>query len=121
MREVSYDETKALLEGIVKGREDFVYVPVDGYRCVNWTEDDEGRTPSCIVGHVFAKLGVLGELRVGFKGWDAHGTTDMLAQFGVAWFDPSAVRLLARVQSKQDDGATWGLALGEAINEIEDN
>lgn len=120
MRTVTLEETKALLAEVIKGKEDFVYtrVEVDAYgitirKCVNWVEDKGGkREPSCIVGQVFDKLGVLGEVD---QVTTAEDEALYLADREVIRIDRDAARLLQVVQDAQDTRYTWGDSVQKGI------
>lgn len=107
----------AMLRKVVYGREDYVYVrPSNAPYCVNFT--DEGQ-PSCVVGHVLAELGLtfevaeLLEIKGNIAIRSAAGKVNKCPDFGWALTE-AAVQVLAAAQLVQDDGRTWGEALGRA-------
>lgn len=75
--------------------------------------------PSCIVGHVFARLGVTYELAVAAAmngSMGAYSSIRNLGSYGwTDWtFSPEAQNALTSAQSWQDRGSTWGEALAAA-------
>jgi hypothetical protein len=116
---LSYDRTVQLLREVIgEFGEDHTY-PIypmerlsDGrqLRCF-YVRNDQ---PSCIVGHVLHCAGMpLEDLRK----VEGYGPTDTLAPVQFArWADPEALDLLAEVQVQQDEGATWGEALRDALD-----
>lgn len=126
MKTYTYDETLALLNSAMESEgkgEEFVYNhygrperngPVCHYA---W----EGQ-PDCIVGHVFAAVGVpIEEMEYGDGGeFDNRGRYSenragrvavLLEEDGVVAFTPKARRLLNVAQSEQDNGAAWGASI----------
>lgn len=107
----------AMLRKVVYGREDYVYVrPSNVPYCVNFT--DEGQ-PSCVVGHVLAELGLTFEVAelLGVESnvaiMSAADKVNECPDFG--WtLTEAAVQVLTAAQLVQDDGRTWGEALGRA-------
>lgn len=91
---------------------DYVY-PHRGMECVNF----ENGQPSCIVGHVFAELGITYEqaVRDGFSGSsDVLESVTLMEQSPDQYdweFDNQAVRVLSWAQAGQGSGRTWGEAL----------
>lgn len=104
-----------LKKQVKKNGEDFIYSKVnDGYGnpgCVYF--DPRTKSPSCIVGHVLADLGVtFDEL----DSYDLNSDTDV-ASLVVEEFlaiSPATMKVLAAAQVAQDTGRTWGDALKEA-------
>lgn len=130
MKTYTYDETLALLQEAVSERgEHFIYEqrPEPGPSCrYAW----DGK-PDCIVGHVFAKVGVpVQEMLFGDKIEDYNGVpnrgkyssegadsvVENLESDGVVSFTPRARRLLLEVQNKQDYGMTWGDSLAGGVH-----
>lgn len=85
---------------------------------------DGGKTPGCIVGHVLDYMGVpLSDVPSG--GIDDIATTDDQETYYLydttedkaktkPIFTANALRVLRAAQMDQDDGVTWGKALGAA-------
>lgn len=97
------DAERLVQEVITEKGEDFVYErPESNITCVNWTKDEDNkRVPSCLVGQVLAKIGVLDELPYDQDAADATETCE-------PYFEDDAVRYLLEVQRQQDDGARYG-------------
>ena len=101
-----------LLEEVVREKGgDYVYPNLD--RCIYF--DDEG-APSCIVGHVLAKLGAIeGDLKSkigpGIKVNEALLTSLIIDGIEL---EEDAMNLLRAAQRKQDEGSTWGAAVSKA-------
>lgn len=98
--------------------------------CVYAEQNGHVLTPVCIVGQMFADLGLLRLLLIlpsdvnGYS--DQHGTCstygefwNSLAEFGIT-ADEDAKHFMREVQSKQDSGFTWGDALSGAVQEYID-
>lgn len=94
------------------------YVYPNSVNRVEGCRNFEDGQPSCIVGHVFAKLGVTYDDAVnasidGTKG--VRWSTNCLEKSGFEWsFSRNAIKVLSSAQSWQDRGATWGEALAAA-------
>lgn len=100
------------LEEIVKGREDYIYERA-GNSCFYFNDDN---TPSCLVGHYLAKLGLDPEVLQGVMNTEeivSQRIIERLMNAGIE-FTPNAIRVLDRAQLHQDCGGTWGSALMEA-------
>lgn len=110
------DAVKALdlLHEVADGREDFVYDTEGkgGAGCSNFKNGE----PSCIVGHVLAKMGLTFDLAKELK---IDGSRGILSAAGVlnresgfGWnIDPEAIKVLSRAQALQDNGNSWGDAV----------
>lgn len=137
MKTYTYDETLAMLTGIVsENGEDFVYEVHDEDRLAPSCRYALDGQPDCIVGHVFAKVGVPVEKMeyVRSDGWESGAAgpvnpysvegADLVAGRlegdGVVAFTPKAKRLLISVQVKQDAGDSWGEALSEGVLRAKD-
>jgi hypothetical protein len=86
--------------------------------CVYFNPD---ATPSCLVGHVLAGVGVTLDDLDGFidrDGYRVSLNTDQavndLVEHGFIQVDPKTEQLLATAQTAQDHGAPWGDALKRA-------
>lgn len=94
---------------------DYVY-PNRGMACVNF----ENGQPSCIVGHVFAELGITYEqaVRDEFSGsLNVRESVTLMENSPNQYdweFDNLAVSVLSRAQAGQDNGNTWGDSLQAA-------
>lgn len=136
METYTYDETLELLNAaVVKKGEDFVYgsdlggdmFSRPGPSC-HYAWDGK---PDCIVGHVFAAVGVpLSEMHFGdlsteendyqpqnrgkYSSQSASTVIRDLALDGVVDFTPDARSLLQSVQQRQDQFTPWGEAVAEA-------
>lgn len=111
------------LEGVVAGREEFVYSAENGCN-YEW----EGK-PSCLVGQVLSELGlpidVLAEMDKA-KSEDYMVDGEIISDASLAEVVPiintksnmrltrDAVAVLREAQARQDDHETWGQALGAA-------
>lgn len=116
-RTLDVDGVMGLLRKIVfeKGA-DFTYHKVENsVTCHNFHGDE----PGCIVGHVLVELGLDSSLaqRLRIEGSEnAAVSCDRLSrspEFDWA-FDEDTVQVLTVAQVAQDDGKTWGEALGRA-------
>ncbi len=110
---ITYESALEALKAVVAEKgEDYVYAWVD--RNCLYTHNGK---PSCGVGHVLHRLGVDIER---FEGTTMNAQTfDRVAynlnDFSVTKITQSAIDLLREFQLQQDDGRTWGEALGIAI------
>jgi hypothetical protein len=85
-----------------------VYARTELGTCVNFTGGDvEERVPDCIVGHVFADLGLLDRLTRTSGAETANTEADEP-------FEPAATEYLTTAQIAQDRGDTWGAAVDAA-------
>lgn len=121
--EITDDTVLSTLRAVVAERPDHVYtrpvhmLPIigsDGHKAadclyVHTAPDDESDlTPGCLVGTVLHRLGVPLEELAGNEGTGGfevaadHGVSE-----GLCWF-------LGAVQSRQDSGKPWGVALASA-------
>jgi len=101
----------------------------DGAGCTYATFKDGALTPICIVGQMFADLGLLrlllydssdlnstyhpsqyGACSVGFGFWDN------LTAYGIT-AEHEAQVFMRDLQAKQDEGKTWGVAFAETVEE----
>jgi hypothetical protein len=106
------EQTKVLLDAqVAKKGADYVYpARQDSWpSCVYF----EGDTPSCIVGHVFADIGLTpAEIE--------ETSFDEEPEEVVGLFDKNAQRLLFFVQSNQDEGTPWGVAVDSGYLTVEE-
>lgn len=70
-----------------------------------------GGAPSCLVGHVLYRAGVTVDL---LRLLDHQGCPAVALAKEIEYVDPEAALVLDVVQCCQDNGATWGEALGKA-------
>lgn len=99
----------------------------EGGSCIYATVDGHTVTPVCIVGQMFADLGLLrlllshpndltwGESRASSCGLGAV-LWETLAPFGVT-ADDDAASFMRLVQSRQDGGEPWGQAFDSAVED----
>lgn len=108
--------TAAIEEAVAEKGNDYIYPNYD-YGC---SYADENGEPSCIVGHVVAKLdpekfAAVVDLEDGPGGsWPVYRRSDYEFQKVVGFgdiFDDETIRALSAAQSRQDKGDTWGEAL----------
>lgn len=110
-----------LLGEVVEGREDFVYFRVtdEGYGTCQYFADGQ---PSCIVGHVLAKVGIPVDDQVE---WNSNSIKGVAARsdrpFGDVVFTIKALDILSSAQYEQDSAGApddevhnWGAALHSA-------
>lgn len=123
MSEFTCRDVVAKVREIAAADPDFVYTPPTGTsRCVYVeTNPDGSLCPSCIIGRALVALGVdLAELHAS----DRAGTTTLAGVMVVRFAtdsDPVALRWLRHVQSSQDDGDRWSVAVrlaDEAVPEL---
>jgi hypothetical protein len=121
MRRFDYEDVVRTLKEIINGDEDYVYEqtpPFDPWgdpQCSYF--DYEGR-PSCLVGHFFAREGLLtadDPLRRTLEGDNAHNVVDVMQHRGIAVFTTEASNLLWYAQMRQDEGKPWGFSLESAM------
>lgn len=103
----------------------------DGGSCIYATVNGHVVTPVCIVGQMFADLGLLrlllhspnemswGESAASSCGFGAV-LWETLAPFGIT-ADEDAARFMRLVQSRQDGGEPWGQAFDGAVQDHRDN
>lgn len=85
-----------------------------GTGCVNFHDGE----PSCIVGHLLAMHGVTEEDLTVRDGTNLNVVTaKTLVQMGLLDVSEDALGLLMLVQSRQDRGTPWALAVAEALVE----
>lgn len=119
---LTYEDAVRYAEELVAGfGADHVYTRLDGRKggaisCV-YADLDENNVfhPSCIVGRIFAKHGMTGEE---LADWDGHGTIGCVYDDSLPpsrpkrpEADEATVSFLAKLQSFQDAGHTWGASL----------
>ena len=121
MRKFTYEDVVLSLKEIINGDEDYVYEQTPPFD--PWSDpqcsyfDYEGR-PSCLVGHFFAREGLLtadSPLRRTLEGDNATQALKVLENRGIALFTEAAVEVLYTAQRFQDAGEPWGYALEAAI------
>lgn len=105
MAKLSKSEAQRLVHEIIKGKEDFVYLPPDA-QCVYFYEG----APSCLVGHVMAKRGIKPEEVT------EHETPDAMSEL----FTKGAAEYLTAIQAHQDLQIPWGEAVAVAEREQDD-
>lgn len=86
--------------------------------CVNWIPGEGGkREPDCIMGHVYADLGVLDRIPATVN---VYGATHGLARAGIV-MTARAQRVFFSAQTAQDRGFPWGVALDTATRFAEED
>jgi hypothetical protein len=119
-RTLDYDEVLAALEQIVAAKgPDFVYKEAlrparqngDGTACANWDYDG---APSCIVGHYVVQAGIVEP-----NTYDQFSAVQALMHSNGYGMDDATSILLHTVQTKQDQGVSWGDSLALAKAEVE--
>lgn len=117
---LDFQRAVQLAEEVVSGKEDFVYSPNDGVVVgITCTYERDGQ-PSCVVGQIFARLGVpVEELKLIDKQEHpgvTHGYSTSARVVTPYLFetDEKTVQFLNFLQRWQDNGASWGEALNEA-------
>lgn len=117
---VSEADVIATLRAVVAERPNYVYQKPahmdDEYSCLyvhTDADDEEKRTPGCVVGHVLNRLGVpLDELE------KREGKAAFRVVPDLADMPEGAVDALSRAQSSQDDSDTWSMALDYALTDL---
>src|SRR5699024_10319674 len=96
------DDFLETAEAVIRemGREDFVYEPPDPYAGCLYCDPETG-DPSCLIGHVLHRWGVL---EYAEEEMDALFVLE--EQLGCA--DAELSNLAQEMQSMQDEGRTWG-------------
>jgi hypothetical protein len=121
---LSYDRTIELLrEVIAEFGEDHVAPKFPSVAYPDLRECDSCRYVrdggcSCLVAHVLHRAGVpIAELEAieGLKADEPHAAPQLLD-----WAAPDALLLLGCVQTEQDSGRPWGVALSNAIELLSD-
>ena len=85
----------------------------DGESCVYF---DPNGNPSCIIGHVFYYNGITPQ-DLSIDGFNVRANASNIYSIDVAGgVTPKARELLAKAQTTQDSGGTWGAALEEALD-----
>jgi hypothetical protein len=113
---INRETMPSLLREVSAGREGRVYRKPTGGFCVNWTDDANNgkRVPSCIIGHVAAKLGVIEQVDHTDRAVGSASLLSDIERLGEFEFTDGA-KFAARIaQAKQDTGYTWGEAVDEA-------
>lgn len=120
METITVEKVKELAANAVREKgEDYIYINPAGVQaspernslCFNWSESDGERIPSCIVGNIFNQLGLLQYME-----YDSAAMDAVSGVAAVATFDDDAVKVLGRLQVKQDMGTSWGQAFREVFN-----
>ena len=121
MRKFTYEDVVLTLKEVINGDEDYVYEQTPPFepngepQCSYF--DYEGR-PSCLVGHFFAREGLMtadSPLRRTLEGDNATQAISVMTDRGIAEFTEEAANVLWRAQIHQDEGKPWGFALEAAI------
>jgi len=110
---------------VARDPEKVAQAPGGGQGCIYMHVDGHTLTPVCIVGQMFADLGLLRLLRLDPSNLTEYGDQfgacsvkgefwTGLAEYGIT-ADEDAQNFLREVQYKQDGGATWGDALAGTI------
>lgn len=117
MIELTYTTAVEILDGLVEEfGDDYVYPRGENGKC-DYVRDGK---PSCIVGHVLAKVGVpierleVADAGVFGCGVSAFGLLSALHAEYVLRFDGSVRNLLTEAQCRQDGSAPWGEAVKQA-------
>lgn len=80
--------------------------------CVYWTPSRFGqRIPSCIVGHVFDKLGVLDQI-------PAELVSAAVSRIPIKSDNPMLVTVLREAQAHQDAGVPWSESVRKAMRYV---
>jgi hypothetical protein len=111
---LTVEAVSAAVTEVANERPDYSYLS-DHDQCLYVDDTEMGLVPSCLVGHVMARLGVPLTVLLGWNDQDAARLLHRLVEDGEVTFpsiyDEAAVaRVLARAQERQDDGVPWGLA-----------
>lgn len=98
------------LQALADENPDFEYAQPAGWNsCIYWTESKSGqRVPSCIVGHVFDKLGVLDQI-------PAELISAAVTRIPIKSDNPNLMKVLREAQSHQDAGVPWGESVQKAM------
>lgn len=123
MRQFTYEDVVLSLKEIIHGKEDYVYEQTPPFEWAGDPQcsyfDYEGR-PSCVVGHFFAREGLLtaeSPLRATLEGDNVANAVFVLEERGIATFTERATNALRIAQFNQDGGKPWGYALQAVIDE----
>lgn len=119
VRIIDREEVISTLEGIVQGKEDFVYYSFEG--CTY----QSGGQPDCLIGHALSRWGVSGETLLsldncsgGDTGIAASEVLKLIREEELIAFTADAVTAMDLAQRAQDADETWGYALRKAKGEI---
>lgn len=115
-------------EQVVSGREDYVYPALSAEeaarRGTGSCSYERDGAPSCVVGHIFAELGISAE-ELHLIDIDKHpDTPDLLVTTAdnvapvLFDIDEQTVDFLSTIQRYQDGRQPWGLALQAAKNSL---
>lgn len=109
MSKLTLEEAKVMVAEILSGAPDTRFDPISfGDACVYFNPDDG--SPSCVVGHVFARIGITRASLDAFPRGPLPNTT-VLNGIEHVWegkISKEAAGWLRRVQERQDSGFTWG-------------
>jgi hypothetical protein len=115
---LTYDEAKNILAQAVAVRgEDFIYPEdekITPSTCAYTREVDGKLTGSCVVGVALIDIMGIDPTLIGGSTFSADVLLDR--SFGVK--NSSVRSLFASIQWKQDTGTAWGVALDQAITEL---
>lgn len=120
LRLLSLDEAITLAKEVVQEKgEDYVYINPSGekagsgslLRCENW--DIPKDQPSCIVGTILYRSGVVGKSDL------TQRNTSNAEAFEGCYVDESVNLFLTTLQDAQDDGMPYGEALNNALVVVE--
>lgn len=111
---LTLDYTKELLRQAVADRgEDFVYEKPEGAEQCMYVHEDG---PGCIVGYVLHAAGVpLEALNEHENTYASKMVRYLLDEEIIDSADEWAMDLLNTVQDRQDNGVSWGLAVGRSL------
>jgi hypothetical protein len=123
---LTYEMVRDELIKLAEERPDYVYekVLIPGTnvpQCAYIARTKDGLKPSCLIGHVFHRLGVPLELLDNDDGAAFELITDLLND-GVVVFDDNrrsdVSHLCGLAQMNQDAGVPWGLSVSNALGDI---
>lgn len=119
-----------LLNTIVQRDPERVGTGSNGAGCVYGYQNEGALTPICIVGQMFADLGLLRLLMNNPNELDfpsamsstcgtSSGFWEVLNKYGIT-ADEDAARFMFAVQRRQDEGQTWGMAYDQSVRDYRD-
>lgn len=110
IEKINAKRASMLLGMVIGGKENYNYRLNDG-KCAYFNGDG---SPSCVVGHVLAKVGL------SINPMNSGNTARFhLLNLAKENFTPKAIRLLRIAQKNQDTGSTWGQAAELAMEGVD--
>jgi len=117
MSKINRSKALVILGKVIAGKEDYVYDDKNRYGTCRYY--NEKGAPSCIVGHFF-NVAKLPQYILKENNESGFASLTYKAPEVKNFFTADAIQMLQEVQSSQDLGTPWGVAVDKATNAFED-